>query len=316
MRLKTQITTDSLFLANPIERQAKHKDVHTRVDLNSNSFKYFVRIFRNCVKSRTIISFFQVKEFMVDSANIMSDSKLYLEANELASGSVLSQMAATIADEIRNPLAGIASTISLLKEDLPDRVDDRKLKTIDSCIRRIDSFIEDLYLLTRPISPGFMLIELTEFVRQVVQQYFSAGNINYHFTSDDEKMNTNVDMILLQNALHNILDNSVYAIGRDEEIWISVEKELTENAGKMAQIIIRDSGTGMDQRVFRNLFVPFFTTKHEGRGLGLVVARNYIHFHGGTIHIESEKNKGTLVKINLPIYAGGDDAGTWKCIGS
>lgn len=253
---------------------------------------------------------------MVDSAKIMSDSKLYLEADELDNGSVLSQMAATIADEIRNPLAGIASTVSLLKEDMPDRMDDAKLKTIDSCIRRIDSFIEDLYLLTRPISPGFMLIELTEFVRQVVEQYFSSENINYHFISDDEKMSANIDMILLQNALYNILDNSVYALGQDGEMWISVERETTDHDDNKARITIRDTGSGMDKKVFRNLFVPFFTTKHEGRGLGLVIARNYIHFHGGTIHIESEKNKGTLVKINLPIYAGGDDAGTWKYIGS
>lgn len=253
---------------------------------------------------------------MIDSANVMSDSRLYIEASELDNGSVLSQMAATIADEIRNPLAGIASTVSLLKEDLPDRVDDTKLKTIDSCIRRIDSFIEDLYLLTRPISPTFMLIELSEFVKQVVHQYFDAGDVSYHFITDDNKMQVNVDMILLQNALHNILDNSVQALQNNGQIWVSVEKEIKETAGNMAQITIRDTGIGMDQKVYRNLFVPFFTTKHEGRGLGLVVARNYIHFHGGTIHIDSEKNNGTLVKINLPIYAGGDDAGTWKCIGS
>lgn len=242
---------------------------------------------------------------MVDSAKIMSDCKLYLETNELDHGSVLSQMAATIADEIRNPLAGIASTVSLLKEDLSGRIDDAKFETINSCIRRIDSFIEDLYLLTRPISPGFMHIELTEFVRQVVEQFFSAKNISYHFISDNEKMGVKIDMILLQNSLYNILDNSVYALGQDGEIWVSVERENTDNDSKMARITIRDTGTGMDKGVFRNLFIPFFTTKHEGRGLGLVIARNYIHFHSGTIHIESEKNKGTLVKINLPIYAGG-----------
>ncbi len=268
------------------------------------------------MKSQTIISFFQAKEFMIDSTNIISDSKLFLDTNEIVNGNVLSQMAATIADEIRNPLAGIASTVSLLKEDFPDRIAVKKLKTIDSCIRRIDSFIEDLYLLTRPINPTFMLIEITEFVRQVVQQYFFVGNISYHFRNDNEKMNAKADMILLQNALHNILDNSVHSLDRNGQIWVSVGKKTIKNNKETAQITIRDTGTGMDKTVFKNLFVPFFTTKHEGRGLGLVIARNYIHFHGGTIHIESEKSKGTLVKINLPIYSGGNDAGTWKCIGS
>jgi len=215
----------------------------------------------------------------------------------------LSQMADSIADEIRNPLAGIAGTMSILKEELKEHIDSEKLKTIDSCITRIDSFIEDLYLLTRPINPSFIKIHFNSFVEQVIKQYFSKQECNYHYQAGDTEIYIWADLILLQNTIVNVLDNAIDAIkpGGDIKIYYELSKLDSRNA---ITLVVQDSGKGMEQNVFNKLFTPFFTTKHNGRGLGLVIARNYIMLHKGEITLESKVNSGTQVKITLPKLPG------------
>ncbi|HPG37988.1 MAG TPA: ATP-binding protein [bacterium] len=215
----------------------------------------------------------------------------------------LSQMADSIADEIRNPLAGIAATISMLKEEIKDHIDSSKLQTIDSCIQRIDSFIEDLYLLTRPLNPSFIKIHFHSFVDQVVKQFFLNKNTVYHFETSDEEIFVWADLILLQNALVNILQNAVDATQHDGEIFIDYEYTKLDNKPAIA-LIIEDTGVGIDKKIMEKLFTPFYTTKHNGRGLGLVMARNYIMLHRGQIEIKSQVNAGTKVNIILPKLPG------------
>ncbi len=215
----------------------------------------------------------------------------------------LSQMADSIADEIRNPLAGIAGTISMLKEELKDHIDSGKLQTIDSCIQRIDSFVEDLYLLTRPINPSFIKIHFHSFVDQVVKQFFLSKNTPYHFENDKQEIFVWADLILLQNALVNILQNAVDATQQGGEIFIDYEYTRFDNKQAIA-LVIEDTGVGIDKKVMEKLFTPFFTTKHTGRGLGLVIARNYIMLHRGQIEIKSQIDAGTKVTIILPKLPG------------
>jgi len=215
----------------------------------------------------------------------------------------LSQMADSIADEIRNPLAGIAGTMSIIKEELREHIDSEKIKTIDSCITRIDSFIEDLYLLTRPINPSFIKIHFNSYVEQVIKQYFSTHECDYHYQAFDTEIYIWADLILLQNTIVNVLDNAIDAIksGGDIKIYYELSKLDSRNA---ITLVVQDSGKGMEQNVYKKLFTPFFTTKHNGRGLGLVISRNYIMLHKGEITIESEVNSGTRVKIILPKLPG------------
>jgi len=210
----------------------------------------------------------------------------------------LSQMADSIADEIRNPLAGIAGTISILKEDLKDHIDSDKLITIDSCIKRIDSFIEDLYLLTRPINPSFIKIHFNSFIEQVIKQYFMTHSAQYQFQAVETEIYVWADLILLQNAIVNVLDNAIDAIKSGGEINIYFEFTKLDDRNAVT-MVVEDSGIGIEKNVFKKLFTPFFTTKHDGRGLGLVIARNYIMLHKGEICLESKINVGTKVNITL-----------------
>ncbi len=230
---------------------------------------------------------------------------------EVKSYNLLSQMAKSIADEIRNPLAGIAGTVSLLRDELDLKSDDGKLKVIDDCIARIDSFIEDLYLLTRPIKPCFIKINIGSFVQQVAQYYLGNKSVNYRFTKMEKDLYVLADIVLLQQALTNVLDNAVDAISEHGRITLSVQKRTgAMHFPKMASITIADTGPGMDEETLEKIFTPFFTTKHNGRGLGLVITHNYIAFHKGSIQVRSKKYHGTEVILDLPLSSGGVNGGT------
>ncbi len=218
----------------------------------------------------------------------------------------LAQMARSIADEIRNPLAGIAGTLSMLQDEVKDRFDVEKLRTINQCIERIDSFIEDLYLLTKPVRPTFIDIEVSPFVEKVVRQYFRGRDVKVQFAGLGESAVAQVDLVLLQHALTRVLDNAMDAVRAGGEIFVSLKLSGPPEGTKPQEILITigDTGGGMDEEAVKKLFTPFYTTKHDGRGLGLVIARNYVSFHGGAIHIESQKSVGTKVVIHLPIHSG------------
>ena len=215
-----------------------------------------------------------------------------------------SYMASFVADKIRNPLTGIAQTISLIKDDLKDDLDSEKLNSIDSCIQKIDSFIEDLYTLSQPINPSLLNVNLGKFTFEVVKQYFKNKEMDFGTNFEIDEIYVLADLLMLQNAINNILDNAVEAIDDDGKINVDlrINKNKYHPVCRFATIAISDTGGGISPESRENIFKPFYTTKDFGRGLGLVIASKYIHHHGGTIVIQSS-NGGTTVEINLPILS-------------
>ncbi|MDD5634457.1 MAG: ATP-binding protein, partial [Candidatus Omnitrophica bacterium] len=102
--------------------------------------------------------------------------------------------------------------------------------------------------------------------------------------------------------LLNLLKNSSEAMPQGGNITATTSKR-----GNQLRIILSDTGTGIPKEIMDNLFIPFFTTKEEGTGLGLAVCHGIIKAYGGTIKFESEKGKGTRVMIDLPISKKGAD---------
>jgi signal transduction histidine kinase len=213
-------------------------------------------------------------------------------------------MASFVADKIRNPLTGIAQTISLIREDLNANIDNSKFQSIDSCIQKIDSFVEDLYAISQPVNPSFLNVNLKKLSFEVVKQYFKNKEIEYSTNFGKEDIFVLADLLMLQNAINNILDNAAEAIDKDGKVKIAlrVNKNKYHPVCRFATISIVDNGQGMSTQERENIFKPFYTTKDSGRGLGLVIASKYIHNHGGTIVIQSNR-LGTTVEVNLPILA-------------
>ena len=229
-------------------------------------------------------------------------------AQRISDVSIISRMAKSIADEIRNPLTGIAGTLSILKDEVDLQNKQDKLQMIDDCISKIDNFIADLYLLSKPINPCFIKIDTAAFIKQVVEYHLRSSDAKYEFTDLQKDLYISADIVLLQQAVTNILDNAIDAIARKGEIQISV-KIKSADAPDIVSIMIRDTGEGIEEKNFEKLFTPFYSTTHRGHGLGLVIALNYINFHNGKINIRSKKSKGTTVAIDIPLNTGGGQDG-------
>ena len=109
------------------------------------------------------------------------------------------------------------------------------------------------------------------------------------------KLIINADYNRIKQVLINIIKNSIEASKENSNI------DITCYTNKNLNIIIKDYGIGMDDEILNKLFIPFNTTKEKGTGLGVCLSKEIIEAHKGKITYNSILNKGTIVKIVLPI---------------
>jgi signal transduction histidine kinase len=106
---------------------------------------------------------------------------------------------------------------------------------------------------------------------------------------------TAIDSFHIERALVNLIDNAVDASPYDSEVNIRASTEQSDII-----IIIKDHGAGMARETLEHLFMPFYTTKNEGTGLGMPISKKVIEAHGGTLCIQSTQGVGTVAEIRLP----------------
>ncbi|KAF0246754.1 MAG: hypothetical protein FD180_425 [Planctomycetota bacterium] len=211
---------------------------------------------------------------------------------------VVGELAATVAHEIKNPLAGISGAIQVIADAIPARDPRREIVAeILAQVRRLDETVRDLLVFARPWTPEPQPVDLVEIIGRVtsiVKQQDRMASISLRCDGPPSLV-LSADPRLLQEVLFNILQNAVDAMPRGGLIRVDVDGPVDS-----AVVRVRDTGTGIAPEHQARLFSPFFTTKTRGTGLGLAIAKRMIEAHGGRLEIESELGKGTEVKITLP----------------
>ncbi len=220
-----------------------------------------------------------------------------LRAERLAT---VGELATGLAHEIRNPLAGIAGVIEIVGRDLPVTspayavVKDVRLE-----IRQINHILTDLLQTARPHLPELRPSDLNTTVEHAVvlacQQVLSRP-IEIGFKKDPNLPNVEHDSDQIHQLLLNLLLNAVQAI--DGAGAIRVEISLLKGD---AAISVVDTGRGIAPEHLPNIFRPFYTTKGNGTGLGLSLARQIAEEHHGRIEVTSEVGKGTKFLVVLPL---------------
>jgi len=214
-------------------------------------------------------------------------------------------LSATIAHEIRNPLASLSGSAELLLDRLADHESRRLAQTIIREVERVDSIVEDFLSFTRLRSMEPAVTDLTELVTDIVvllhhsRRFHAATKIVYQELPAPFKVVA--DPRQLKQALLNIGLNALDAMPRGGALEIAVRPEAQPG---MVEIAVRDTGCGMASEVQARMFEPFFSTKEEGSGIGLYVAQRVIEGHRGTIAVESAPGKGTAFRILIPIGTG------------
>ncbi len=224
------------------------------------------------------------------------------EAEYLAT---IGQLSRTIAHEIRNPLNFINLSIDHLIEKLrkqnPESSDYTKLlENMKTEIYRINNLVTEYLEYTKPLNLNrrtSSVVEIIDEVLSLVEAKAQQEGVNIY---KDYKFDftLNLDIDLIKSCLLNIITNALQAM-RDSEIKnLFVKIDLVSDE---LLISIADTGAGVPKEFLDKIFEPFFSTKRSGLGLGLPLAKRVIEEHGGRIEFISEQNKGSEVRIFLPI---------------
>lgn len=216
--------------------------------------------------------------------------------------SLVGQMAAGVAHEIKNPLASIKGAVEILSDNstpLNDR--DEFKQIVVGEIRRIDGTVQEFLEFARPkdtkLAPLDLSSTLQASLRQIENQIQGAG---LTLTTDIAPgITIKGDSEKLHQVILNIVLNAIQASSADSSVDISLSKD----GDKAATLAIRDHGHGIDPTAKMRIFEPFYTTKASGTGLGLAIVKAIVDAHGGTIVIDSPADGGTLVKLIFPLMS-------------
>jgi hypothetical protein len=213
----------------------------------------------------------------------------------------LGELATGLAHEIRNPLAGIAGVIEIVGRDLPASSPAKAVvKDVREEIAQINRILTDLLGTARPRASEMRPSDLNTTVEHAVmlaRQQVLSKPINIEFTPSPELLEVEHDSDQMHQVLLNLLLNSVQAIEGSGMVRVGV---LAKD-GDDAVISVSDTGRGIPAENLPNIFRPFYTTKGNGTGLGLSLARRIVEGHHGRIEVASSSAKGTTFSVMLPL---------------
>ena len=212
----------------------------------------------------------------------------------------LGELATGLAHEIRNPLAGIAGVVEIVSRDLPSTSPARAVvKDIRLEIAQINRILTDLLQAARPHPPEVRASDLNTTVEHAVmlaRQQILSKPIKIELTKEPTLPNVEHDSDQIHQVLLNLLLNSVQAIEGPGAIRVVIAAKKDQ-----ALISVTDSGRGISPEHLPFIFRPFYTTKGNGTGLGLSLARRIVEEHRGRIEVESEVGRGTEFLVTLPV---------------
>lgn len=209
----------------------------------------------------------------------------------------IGEMAAVVAHEVKNPLAGIRGAIQIIDTHLPAESSDHRV--IGEIINRIDALnalMQDLLLFARPPQPRPSTVDLARLLESTVHLFSSDPTVkDVTVTVNGSAPPIVADGELLKIVLVNLLVNAGHAMRGTGHIDISLSTHDQHCA-----ITVADKGPGIPADIQPKIFVPFFTTKARGSGLGLSTAKRLVDAHGGRISVACPDTGGTVVTVELP----------------
>ena len=213
-----------------------------------------------------------------------------------------------LAHEIRNPLHAISGALAIIqrRSDLKDEILAQSIKIINEEVQHLNEFVMECLNFVRPPNIvrfiGVEINELISVVINIISHIFESESKKVKIIRDIEPQLPKIyaDYEEIKQAFLNIVKNAFEAM--PEAGQFTIRACLKSNSQENIEIAFIDNGIGVKKENLGRLFNPFFTTKIRGTGLGLAFCRRIIvERHHGKIYIESEENKGTTVKIELPV---------------
>ncbi len=224
----------------------------------------------------------------------------------------LGQLAASIAHEINNPLAGVLVYTKLLSKKVGSDSFDKEeaitnLSKIDSAVSHCSTMVRGLLDFSRQTKPVLKKVAVIDVIDNVMTFVGHQADMN-HVEVTKEEMSPSLDVLAdpdqLQQVLMNLVINAIQAMPDGGKLTIRIS---ADEDGQVS-VSVEDTGSGIAPENLERLFTPFFTTKEKGKGvgLGLAVSHGIIERHSGSIDVQSALGKGSTFTVHLPAYSGGE----------
>ncbi len=216
--------------------------------------------------------------------------------------SLIGRLSATMAHEIRNPLASMSGAAQVLATGKLSREKaERMAHLIEKQSGRVSELIEGYLSLSRSTSDfPFTEIQVNEIVMDCVESAMHgfAGGVSLEVFRSEKNLKIMGNRVRLGQVLLNLIRNSVEALSNVREPVISIE---TSTSDRSAYITIEDNGPGIHDSILSEIWEPFKTSRDEGTGLGLYIAKKIVSEHRGTIEVMDTTHGGALFRIELPL---------------
>ena len=248
----------------------------------------------------------QVRGTIIMIDDITDKKKEELKNRRLESLASLTNLAANVAHEIKNPLGSISIHVQLVRKAV-ERLTGadtcsicKYLDVVDEEMERLNKIVVDFLFAVRPISFEFTALNINELIQDLAQ--FLAGEFEQAGISIDLDLAKDIPQIqgderFLRQMLINLLKNAKAAMEGG-----GIARLATRFDDETIRITVEDTGTGIPDEVLNKIFEPYFTTKIDGTGLGLTMVYKVVKGHGGDITVQSRPSLGTRFTIQLPIY--------------
>ena len=174
------------------------------------------------------------------------------------------------------------------------------LNTIQKRSERLIEFVENYRRLTRVPKPVIQTVGVRHFllnIENLMREEVGQRGIKLRRYVKDENLSVNIDPALIEQVLINLLRNSIHALAEKSEKLIEIKAYPDE---KMIVLEVADNGKGIPEKELKEIFIPFFSTKQEGSGIGLSLSKQIMSVHGGRIKVRSVVNEGTTFYLVFP----------------
>ena len=245
------------------------------------------------------------KEYILVS---IQDIQSELESAEMKAWQSLIRV---LTHEIMNsitPISSLAATVSNIlsdgKQELKGEIDLEDIKesiqTIHGRSKGLLEFVNKYRDLTNIPEPKFKIVPVTNIfsnVQKLMQKELQDEKITFVQKIDPDSLKLTADSTLIEQVIINLIINALNAVANTENGSIKLTGQL--NSTGRALIQVEDNGSGMSSDIRDKIFIPFFTTKKEGSGIGLSLSRQIMRAHGGGITVHSEVNQGTTITLKF-----------------
>ncbi|RME66476.1 MAG: PAS domain-containing protein [Nitrospirae bacterium] len=251
---------------------------------------------------------------IISFRNLTELKELQYEVEKLNRFSMVAEITSAVAHEIRNPLAGIRAMAQAIDEALPEgnphkQYTQRILKQAD----RLNDILKSFFNYAKPPAPQTRPVGIADILNDI--EPLIANSLNKKSIKFVKKLQPGLPRVLfdptqLQQVLLNLILNSIDAVeeGRGTiEVMAELIKDFYRAGDKVIRIEVRDNGAGIPEHLQERVFMPFFTTKPWGTGLGLAVVKRIVEENGGKIEFTSKPGKGTAFSIYLKAENGNEN---------